>query len=51
MAFGFTCDICGIEIAMPKHITGLKSGLLTVCPGCHSELVRYAKHLKKKSSK
>ncbi len=48
MAFGFICDICGSQIAMPKHITGLKTGLLTSCPDCHKDLLRYAKHLKEK---
>jgi len=47
MAFGFSCDICRIDIKMPKHITGLKTGLLSVCPDCHKDLLRYAKHLRK----
>lgn len=50
MAFGFTCDICNEQVSMPKHITGLKTGLLSVCNHCHQDLLKYAKHLKKKRS-
>jgi len=50
MTFGFACDICGNQVKIPKHITGLKTGLLTVCPDCQKDLLKYAKHLKKKKS-
>ncbi len=49
MGFKFTCDICESEVGSPKHITGLKSGLLTVCEDCKNHLRKYASHLRKKA--